>query len=85
MAFEPMGYELLSPVEPNERRVFESTEVSDPEFVTVLQGHDEDSIKRRFEAYLGSDPESLSDEEIADRLSYFIEFGMEEDDEDFWG
>jgi hypothetical protein len=84
-AFEPMGYELLSPVEPNERRVFESTEVSDREFVTALQGHDEDSIKRRFEAYLGSDPESLSDEEIADRLSYFIEFGMEEDDEDFWG
>jgi hypothetical protein len=84
-AFEPMGYELLSRVEPKERPSLESTEVSDPEFVTALQGHDEDSIKRRLEAYLGSDPESLSDEEIADRLSYFIEFGMDDDDEDFWG
>jgi Ca2+-binding RTX toxin-like protein len=85
MAFEPMGYELLLPVEPKERPSLESTEVRDPEFVTALEGHDEDSIKRRFEAYLGSDPESLSDEEIADRLSYFIEFGMDDDDEDFWG
>jgi hypothetical protein len=80
-----MGYELLSRVEPKERPSLESTEVSDPEFVTTLQGHDEDSIKRRLEEYLGSDPESLSDEEIADRLSYFIEFGMDDDDEDFWG
>ena len=84
-AFMPMSYEILSPVEPNERRVFESTELRDRDLETVLQGHNDDSLKRRFEAYLGLDPESLSDDEIADRLSYFIEFGMDEDDEDFWG
>jgi hypothetical protein len=33
----------------------------------------------------GTDLESLSEKEIADRLSVFIEFGKDDEDENFWG
>jgi hypothetical protein len=33
----------------------------------------------------GKDLESLSEKELADRLSVFIEFGKDDEDEDFWG
>ncbi|MEK0427258.1 MAG: hypothetical protein RJB11_3349, partial [Planctomycetota bacterium] len=43
-----------------------------------------DSILRRLELYLGTTGESLTDEEIADRLSAFIDFGLDSEDEDLW-
>jgi hypothetical protein len=33
----------------------------------------------------GTDLESLSEKEVADRLSVFIEFGKDDEDENFWG
>jgi hypothetical protein len=48
------------------------------------QNPGEPSILDQLENYLTADSQSLTDEEIADRLAAFIDFGLDTEDEDTW-
>jgi len=47
-------------------------------------GGEGESIELEHQTYLTDDLDSLTDKEIADRLSIFIDFGSDEENEDFW-
>jgi hypothetical protein len=47
-------------------------------------GGEGESIELEHQTYLTDDLNSLTDEEIAERLSIFIDFGSDEENEDFW-
>jgi len=62
----------------------ESRNMVNDDRLPPMEELNDESIKLQLQNYLTNDLNSLTDEEIAERLSIFIDFGSDEENEDFW-